>query len=337
MTAPLSLDKLRVGENLSEAEMVAAMNIIMDGAAQEQDIAAFLTYLMKKGETVDEITGAARVMREKAATIQAPPGAIDCCGTGGDASGTYNVSTAVALIVAACEIPVAKHGNRAASSKSGAADVLEALGVNLNISPAQIEDALARFNFAFLMAPHHHKATKYVVPVRKKLGFRTIFNLLGPLSNPAGTKRQLIGVFDEKWIKPMAETLDRLGTEKAWVVHGQDGLDEITVTGKTRIARLEHNKINIENIVPQFFGLGYSSTPALMGGDAKYNAEALKRLLDGEISAYRNIVLANAAAALLIAGKTTDPVEAQNMSAAAIDSGKARKILTDYIAFTRAA
>lgn len=337
MTDHLSLDKLRIGENLSEAEMVAAMNVIMEGAATEHDVAAFLTYLMKKGETVDEITGAARVMREKASTIKAPPGAIDCCGTGGDSSGTYNISTAVALIVAACGIPVAKHGNRAASSKSGAADVLEALGVNLDVDHETIEEALARYNFAFLMAPRHHAAMKHVVPIRKKLGFRTIFNLLGPLSNPAGTKRQLIGVFDEKWIKPMAETLERLGTEKAWVVHGQDGLDEITVTGKTRIARLEHHQVEIENIVPQLFGLDYSSTPALMGGDAPYNAAALKRLLDGEISAYRNIVLANAAAALLIADKTVDPVKAQHMAAEAIDSGKAKKTLTDYIEFTRAA
>lgn len=337
MTDPLSLDKLRAGENLSESEMVAAMNVIMEGVAPEQDVAAFLTYLMKKGETVDEITGAARVMREKASTIKAPPGAIDCCGTGGDSSGTYNISTAVALIVAACGIPVAKHGNRAASSKSGAADVLEALGVNLDLDHAHIEDALARYNFAFLMAPRHHSAMKHVVPIRKKLGFRTIFNLLGPLSNPAGTKRQLIGVFDEKWLRPMAETLERLGTEKAWVVHGQDGLDEITVTGKTRIARLEHNKIGVENIEPQLFGLDYSSTPALMGGDARHNAEALKRLLDGEISAYRNIVLANAAAALLIADKTVDPVKAQHFAAEAIDSGKAKKILTDYIEFSRTA
>lgn len=338
MTDHLFLDKLRIGENLSEAEMIAAMNVIMDGAAAEQDIAAFLTYLMKKGETVDEITGAARVMREKASTIKAPPGAIDCCGTGGDASGTYNISTAVALIVAACGVPVAKHGNRAASSKSGAADVLEALGVNLDIGHEKIEEALARYNFAFLMAPRHHSAMKHVVPIRKKLGFRTIFNLLGPLSNPAGTKRQLIGVFDEKWITPLAETLHRLGTEKAWVVHGQDGLDEITVTGKTRIAKLENNAVSREeNITPQLFGLDYSSTPALVGGDAAYNAAALKRLLEGEISAYRNIVLANAAAALLIADKTVDPVKAQYMAAEAIDSGKAANILNHYIEFTRTA
>lgn len=330
----LSLDKLRVGENLTEQEMIAAMTAIMDGAVPEDDIAAFLTYLMKKGETVDEIVGAARVMREKASTITAPPGAIDCCGTGGDGSGTYNISTAVALIVAACGVPVAKHGNRAASSKSGAADVLEALGVNLDINHETIEEALARYNFAFLMAPRHHSAMKHVVPIRKKLGFRTIFNLLGPLSNPAGTKRQLIGVFDDKWIKPMAETLNRLGTEKAWVVHGQDGLDEITVTGKTRIAKLEHQKIDIENIMPQLFGLDYSSTPSLMGGDAAYNAAALKRLLEGEIFAYRNIVLANAAAALLIADKTVDPVKAQHMAAEAIDNGKAKKILADYVNFT---
>lgn len=333
----LFLDKLRVGENLSEAEMITAMNTIMEGAAAEDDIAAFLTYLMKKGETVDEITGAARVLREKAATIKAPPGAIDCCGTGGDASGTYNISTAVALIVAACGVPVAKHGNRAASSKSGAADVLEALGVKLDIDHETIEEALARYNFAFLMAPHHHAAMKHVLPIRKKLGFRTIFNLLGPLSNPAGTKRQLIGVFDEKWLQPLAETLQRLGTEKAWVVHGQDGLDEITVTGKTRVARLEHHQVDIHNITPQLFGLDYSSTPSLLGGDAAYNAAALTRLLDGELSAYRNIVLANAAAALLIADKTVDPLKAQHMAAEAIDSGAAKRTLTDYINFTSAA
>ncbi len=338
MTAALSLDKLRIGEHLSEQEMIAAMNIIMDGGAPESDIAAFLTYLMKKGETVDEITGAARVMREKAATIKAPPGALDCCGTGGDGSGTYNISTAVALVVAACGVPVAKHGNRAASSKSGAADVLEALGVNLDIDHETIEEALARYNFAFLMAPRHHSAMKHVVPIRKKLGFRTIFNLLGPLSNPAGTKRQLLGVFDEKWLTPMAQTLERLGTEKAWVVHGQDGLDEITVTGKTRIAKLEHNKVSREeNILPQLFGLDYSSTPALMGGDAPYNAAALKRLLDGELSAYRNIVLANAAAALLIADKTTDPLKAAHLAAETIDNGKTKKLLADYIEFTNAA
>lgn len=334
MTDSLSLGKLRAGENLSETEMIAAMNLIMTGTAPEEDVAAFLTYLMKKGETVDEITGAARVMREKASTIKAPPGAIDCCGTGGDGHGTYNISTAVALIVAACGVPVAKHGNRAASSKSGAADVLEALGVNLDIGHETIEEALARYNFAFLMAPRHHAAMKHVVPIRRKLGFRTIFNLLGPLSNPAGTKRQLIGVFDEKWLKPIAETLERLGTEKAWVVHGQDGLDEITVTGRTRVARLEHNKIDIDNIAPQLFGLDYSSTPALMGGDAQYNAAALERLLNGEISAYRNIVLANAAAALLIADKTIDPIKAQHLAAEAIDSGKAHKLLKDYIEFT---
>ncbi len=333
----LSLDKLRAGESLSEEEMISAMNIIMEGAAREEDVAAFLTYLMKKGETVDEITGAARVMREKATTIKAPPGAIDCCGTGGDASGTYNISTAVALIVAACGVPVAKHGNRAASSKSGAADVLEALGVRLDVPHEAIEETLARYNFAFLMAPRHHAAMKHVLPIRKKLGFRTIFNLLGPLSNPAGTKRQLIGVFDEKWLKPMAETLSRLGTEKAWVVHGQDGLDEITVTGKTRVARLEHQDVALDNIAPQFFGLDYSSTPALLGGDAAHNAQALKRLLEGELSAYRNIVLANAAAALLIADKTIDPVKAQHMAAEAIDSGAAKRTLSDYITFTSAA
>ena len=333
----LSLDKLRSGENLTEQEMVTAMSAIMEGSQPEDDIVAFLTYLTKKGETVDEITGAARVMREKAATIKAPPGAIDCCGTGGDASGTYNISTAVAIVVAACGVPVAKHGNRASTSKSGAADVLEALGVNLDLEHTKLEEALTRFNFAFLMAPHHHSAMKHVVPIRKKLGFRTIFNLLGPLSNPAGTKRQLIGVFDEKWLTPMAQALERLGTEKAWVVHGQDGLDEITVTGKTHIAQLEKHTVTEKNITPQFFGLDYSSTSALMGGNAGYNAIALQCVLDGEKTAYRNIVLANAAAVLLIADKTTDPVDAARMAAEAIDSFKAKKLLADYTAFTKAA
>lgn len=332
----LFLDKLRVDENLSEQEMMQAMTTIMDGAAAEDDVAAFLTYLAKKGETVDEITGAARIMRDKAATIQAPAGTIDCCGTGGDSSGTYNVSTAVAIVVAAAGVPVAKHGNRAASSKSGAADVLEALGVNLDVPHEKLEAALQKFNFAFLMAPRHHSAMKHVVPIRKKLGFRTIFNLLGPLSNPAGTKRQLLGVFDEKWLTPIAETLERLGTEKAWVVHGQDGLDEITVTGKTRIAKLEEKHISEHNITPQLFGLDYSSTPSLMGGDAAYNAAALKRLLAGEVSAYRNIVLANSAAALLVADKTTNPEEAASLSAEAIDNGKAQSLLQDYISFTAA-
>lgn len=330
----LSLDKLRVGENLSESEMIAAMSAIMDGSCSESDIIAFLSYLTKKGETVDEITGAARVMREKAATIKAPPGAIDCCGTGGDGSGTYNISTAVALVVAACGVPVAKHGNRAASSKSGAADVLEALGVNLDTPHEKLEEALHHYNFAFLMAPRHHSAMKHVVPIRKKLGFRTIFNLLGPLSNPAGTKRQLLGVFDEKWLVPIAQTLDRLGTEKAWVVHGQDGLDEITVTGKTRVARLAQAQVEEENITPHLFGLDYSSTPSLMGGDAAYNAAAITRLLDGEIFAYRNIVLANAAAALLIADKTTDPLEATRLAKESIDNGQVKQLLSDYIQFT---
>lgn len=334
MTLPL--DKLRAREHLSEQEMIAAMTEIMEGASAEGEMASFLTYLTQKGETVDELTGAAHVMRDKAATIKAPPGAIDCCGTGGDASGTYNISTAVAIVVAACDIPVAKHGNRASTSKSGAADVLEALGVNLDINHEKIEEALARYNFAFLMAPRHHSAMKHVMPVRRKLGFRTIFNLLGPLSNPAGTKRQLLGVFDEKWLTPMAQTLERLGTEKAWVVHGQDGLDEITVTGKTRVAELSRGEITEKNITPQLFGLDYGSAPALMGGEAHYNAAALTRLLDGEKSAYRDITLANAAAALLIADKTIDPVKAAHIAAEAIDNGKAKKLLTDYIEFTNA-
>lgn len=221
-------------------------------------------------------------MREKATPVRAPHDAVDCCGTGGDGTATYNISTAVALVCAAAGVPVAKHGNRAASSRSGAADVLERLGVNLDAPKERLEAALHEMNFAFLMAPHHHSAMKHVAPVRKKLGRRTIFNLLGPLSNPAGTKRQLIGVYDEKWLVPMAEALRNLGTEKAWLVHGSDGMDEITVTGGTRIALLENGNITEKTLMPEDFGLTTSPAETLRGGDPADNAAALSALLAGE-------------------------------------------------------
>ncbi len=324
------LKTIQAHENLSEDQMVDAVTQIMDGQCSDAEIAAFLMGLSVRGETVSEITGAARVMCSKATSIKAPSDAVDCCGTGGDHSGSYNISTAVALVSAACGVPMAKHGNRSASSKSGAADVLEALGVNLDISHSVCEQALEDIGFAFLMAPKHHQAMKYVVPVRKALGVRTIFNLLGPLANPAGTKRQLIGVFDRKWMIPMAETLQKLGTEKAWIVHGSDGMDEITTTGETFVAKLEDDNITEVVLTPDDFDVMYSAPESLKGGDARTNAAALTALLEGIENAYRDIVVANTAAVLVIADKADNLKDAAKLAAAAIDSGKALDILSSY-------
>ncbi len=334
MTLQDYLDKSQTP--LCESDMITAMTAIMDGTESTEDIAQFLTTLSKRGETAEEISGAARVLRSKVVPINAPQNSLDCCGTGGDGISTYNISTAVALVAASCGVPMAKHGNRSASSKSGAADVLEALGVNLDISKENLEDALEKYNFCFLMAPQHHKAMKHVAPIRKSLGFRTIFNLLGPLANPAKTKHQLIGVYDEKWLIPMAEALDNLGTERAWLVHGHDGMDEITMTDKTSLVVLNNGKISEHTLSPQSFGLPSCKLEDLKGGEAEENAEALKALLSGKENAYRNIVLANTAAVLAIHNDkdvTHLPVLAQT-AANAIDSGLALQTLQNYTAFT---
>lgn len=325
---------LQAGQTLSENQMLEAMTKIMDGNIAEIEIASFLTGLAERGETAEEITGAARVLRAKAKTIKAPPDTVDCCGTGGDGTGTYNISTAVALVSAACGVPVAKHGNRAASSKSGAADVLEQMGVNLTMPVDALELALKQIHFAFLMAPNHHSAMKHVAPIRKKLGVKTIFNLLGPLSNPAGTKLQLVGVYDKKWLLPVANALQKLGSERAWVVHGSDGLDEITTTGPTFAAILDNGKITGREITPDEFGLIPSKSEALKGGDAVENAKALRQLLNGEKSAYRDIVVANTAAVLCIHGSAKTLLEGAEKAAAAIDAGLAHKTLQDYIKFS---
>ncbi len=333
-----ALTALGKGQDLDEHAMADAVRRIMDGNESGEDIASFLTLLSQKGETAAEITGAARVMREKAATIDAPPGAVDCCGTGGDGLGTYNISTAAALVAAACGVPVAKHGNRASSSKSGAADVLEAMGVNLETPPARLQEALRTLNFAFLMAPRHHAAMRHVMPVRKALGFRTVFNLLGPLANPAGAQIQLVGVYDKKWLRPMAETLFRLGAHSAWVVHGSDGLDEITLTGPTHAAFLKDGIVTESVVTPEDFGLPRQFSPEeIRGGDARANAAALSSLLSGAPSSYRNVVLANAAAVLILAGKAATPARGVSIAAAAIDSGEATSVLERYISFTKAA
>ncbi len=332
----MSLGKfLHRGNSLSEEDMMAAMTIIMNGDANEEELTAFLIKLAERGESVSEITGAARVMREKAITLNAPEGAIDCCGTGGDASGTYNISTAVALVAASCGVPVAKHGGSASTSKSGSVDVLVELGVNIDVDIQKLEEAFSRFNFAFLAAPRHHSAMKNVREVRKKIGRRTIFNLLGPLANPAGTKFQLLGVYDAKWMRPMTEVLKRLGTVRAWVVHGSDGLDEITVTGETNVVVLDEGKITEAVLSPADFGLSVHKPEELKGGDAKVNAAAMREVFQGAKNSYRDIVLANAAAVLVIHGSAKDLKQGVSMAAQAIDSGKALQTLNGYAEFTQ--
>lgn len=331
------LNTLISGQPLHTSQMQEAFEAILNGESTAEETGAFLMGLSQRGETAQEIAVAAKILRSKARTISAPPDAVDCCGTGGDASGTYNISTAVALVSAACGVPVAKHGNRAASSKSGAADVLEALGVNLNAPANILEDALRQINFAFLMAPHHHQVLKPVAQIRKNLGVRTIFNLLGPLANPAGTKIQLLGVFTSKWTMPMAQALRELGSQRAWVVHGRDGLDEITLCDKTDVAIL-HDDGRIEHriIGPEDFGLPAAHPEDLKGGDIAMNAAALKALLMGEHSAYRNIVLANTAAVLTLHDPKMTLIDGVKKAAEHIDNKSALNILEQYVRITNA-
>jgi anthranilate phosphoribosyltransferase len=291
--------------------------------------------LRVRGETVDEIAGAAKVMRAKALSVKAPRGAIDTCGTGGDASGTFNISTGAALVVAAAGVPVAKHGNRALSSKSGSADVLAALGVNIDADMELVEKSLNEANIGFLMAPRHHAAMRHVGPTRVELGTRTIFNLLGPLSNPAGTTRQLIGVFHRQWTEPMAEVLGQLGSDAAWVVHGSDGLDELTTTGASTVSELKNGKVTTFEITPEDAGLKRVDPEELKGGDPATNARAITEMLNGAPGAYREIVLYNAGAALVVAGKADDIKAGIAAAAEAVDSGAARTVLERLIAITR--
>jgi anthranilate phosphoribosyltransferase len=330
------LASLKNGSHLSFEEMQSALHIILSPDTSQACIGAFLMGLAQRGEISTEIAAAADFLRKHATPIHAPENAVDCCGTGGDLRGTYNISTAAALVIAACGIPMSKHGNKSASSKSGAADVLEALGVPLQIPSEILESTLQNLNFCFLMAPYHHQVLKPLSPIRKALGIPTIFNLLGPLANPAGTKTQLIGVYDKKWLKPMAEALKTLGTKRAWVVHGKDGLDEITLTDDTLVTQL-HEDGSITNLVlsPSDFGLPACTHEELKGGDATYNAAALTDVLNGTQNAYRNIVIANAAAVILLSQKARDLKEAANIAAHAIDSGKAKQVLEDYIKFTK--
>ncbi len=328
------LAKIADGFHLSEADAEAAFDVLMSGAATPAQVGAFLMALRVRGESVEELIGAARSMRSKAVMIDAPAGAIDTCGTGGDGAGTFNISTAAAIVTAACGVPVAKHGNRAMSSKSGTADVLAELGVNLDASPELITRALREANIGFLFAQRHHGATKHVAPMRQELGQRTIFNLLGPLCNPAGAKRQLIGVFSQRWIVPMAEALGRLGSERAWVVHGSDGLDEITTTGTSYVAELKAGSVREFEVAPEDAGLKRAQPEDLKGSDVAGNAQALRALLHGRGGPYRDIVVLNAAAALVVADKVKSLKEGAELASDAIASGQAAKTLAALAAIS---
>ena len=327
------LARLADGAVLEEDEAREAFGLIMDGNATPSQIGAFLMALRVRGETVPEIAGAVSVMRERMARVRAPANAIDVVGTGGDGSGTYNVSTCAALVVAACGVPVAKHGNKALSSRSGAADVLDHLGIRTGLSPEEVEWSLAEAGIGFMLAGAHHSAMRHVGPSRVELGTRTVFNLLGPLANPAEVKRLLVGVFDPQWCEPLARVLGCLGAERAWVVHG-DGLDEITTTGETIVAKWEDGAISKGTITPEDAGVPRASVEDLRGGDPADNAAALRAVLGGAAGAYRDIVILNAAAALVVADATADIRVGAERAAAAIDSGDAAQTLDRLIAVT---
>jgi anthranilate phosphoribosyltransferase len=312
----------------------AAFRAIFDGLWNDAEIAAYLIALSDRGETPQEIAAAAAELRARMLPVEAPPGAIDVCGTGGDGAHTLNVSTAVAIVVAACGAPVAKHGNRAASSRCGAADVLGALGLDLNQTPARAEACLAEVGIAFLFAPNHHPAMARVAPIRRALGRRTVFNLVGPLANPAAVRRQLVGVFAPAWVERTAEALRLLEAERALVVHGREGLDELSPGGPTHVAWLDDDRVTIlPDFEPEAAELRRWPAGALAGGDAAHNAAALTALLQGARGAYRDAVLLNAAAALIVAGSVSGLAEGAARAAQAVDSGAARDLLARWVAF----
>lgn len=317
------LGVLGSGARLTAEQTEAAFDLIMEGAATPSQVGGLLMAMRVRGETVEEIVGATRAMRGRMLRVSAPAGAIDTCGTGGDGAQTLNISTAVSFVVAGCGVPVAKHGNRALSSKSGAADVLEALGVNIDAAPDAVGRAFHEANVGFLFAPQHHGAMRHVGPSRRELGTRTIFNLLGPLSNPAETRRQLLGVFAPQWLVPFAEVLRVLGSERAWIVHGHDGLDELTTTTHSSVAELRFGEIRRFDVVPEQAGVARATLDDLRGGDARDNAAALRALLHGQDGPYRDIVVLNAAAALVVADRADDLARGAELARYSIDSGAA--------------
>jgi len=323
--------KVAGGGRLSFEDARDAFDIIMSGEATPGQIGGFLMALRVRGETVDEIAGAVATMRDKMLRVDAPAEAIDIVGTGGDGSHSVNISTASAFVIAGAGVPVAKHGNRGLSSQTGAADVLMALGVKIDVPPEEIGRCISEAGVGFMFAPAHHPAMRHVGPTRAELGTRTIFNLLGPLSNPAGVKRQMVGVFAPEWIGPVAETLKTLGTEHAWVAHG-DGYDEITATGETQVAELAGGEVRNFVLTPEGLGLSRHRKEDLRGGDAAFNAAALRRLLEGKAGAYRDTVLMNAGAGLVVAGKAASIEDGVALAAQAIDNGRALATLDKLVA-----
>jgi anthranilate phosphoribosyltransferase len=328
--------KVATGMPLSRDEAEHAFGVILSGESTLAQTGAFVMALRVRGETVDEIAGAVQAMRSRMTRVATVPDAIDIVGTGGDNSGSYNVSTLAAMITAACGVPVAKHGNRAASSRSGAADVLTALGVKVGLSPEGVDRCIRAAGVGFMFAPSHHASMRHVAPVRVELGTRTIFNLLGPLTNPAGVKRQIVGVFSETWLEPLAQVLKSLGSERVWVVHGGDGLDEMTTTTTTKVAALEDGHITHFSITPEDAGLDRARPEDLKGGDAETNAAALRAVLDARRTPYRDVALLNAGAGLVIAGRARTIKEGVALAAAAIDDGRALKTLQALITASNA-
>ncbi len=326
------ISKVATGATLSRDEAASAFDRMMSGEATPSQLGGLLMALRVRGETIDEITGAVLAMRAKMLKVKAPADAIDVVGTGGDGSGSVNVSTCAALIAAGAGVPVAKHGNRALSSRSGAADVLAALGVKIDLSPEQVSRCVTEAGIGFMFAPAHHPAMKNVNPTRVELATRTIFNLLGPLSNPAGVTRQMVGVFSRQWVQPLAQVLKNLGSKSVWVVHGSDGLDEITLTGPTFVAALENGAIRSFEVSPEDVGLQRVSGDALKGGDAAANAIALRNVLAGQPSPYRDVALLNAAAALIVAGRARDIKEGMALGIRSLDEGAAAERLKQLIA-----
>ena len=311
--------------------MTTAVTLLLDGAVSDAQAAGFLVGLRARGETIEEITAAARVMRKKALAVSAPEDAVDTCGTGGDGQGTFNISTAAAIVAAGCGVPIAKHGNKAASSRSGSSDVLTALGVNIHATPAMITRCIEEAGVGFMFAAAHHQAVANVAKVRSALGVRTLFNMLGPLTNPAGAKRQLMGVFAQDRVEPLAGVLLSLGAKRAWVVHGEDGLDEITTTGETMVASIEDGTISVFRIAPEDVGLKRASADDLKGGSPVDNARAIEDVLSGAQGAFRDIVVLNAGAAALVGEKVETLREGVEMAAHAIDSGGAARALQTLI------
>jgi anthranilate phosphoribosyltransferase len=328
------LKRVADGELLPSEDAAIAFGAIMDGGVSDVSIAAFLSVLAVRRPTVEEIVGAALAMRAKMSSVESVKGAIDLCGTGGDGHGTLNVSTACTFVVAGAGVPVAKHGNRNMSSRSGAADVVEALGAQIDLDPTRSTACLKATGVCFLFAQAHHPAMKNVAAVRRALGFRTIFNLLGPLANPARVARQLVGVFAEEWLDPMAEALRRLGAERAWVVHGEDGLDEISISAATNVAVLEDGRMRRRRIEPEEVGIVRVGIAEIAGGTAAENAQAIRHLLEGRRSAFRDIVLINSAAALCVAGVANDLQKGMALAEASIENGRARAALDAFVAQT---